>query len=232
MDARRLILGDWTPIVRDGIDLLRASLLLGAAGFAIAGDLGGAVLLGGFGAATLLARVINLPRPYDLGFVLAMVLQGWGEALAAYDKIPWFDNAVHFLLPCLLAPVIYIALARIEVLLDPKDETYTRHYVGIFVITFSLGAMIGSVWELAEWAGDSWLGTNLQLSNADTVGDLLFDTVGSLVGAGLLVVWTRLSWGSVRRIPGENRYEATDATTGPGRGPTVRDRTAGQRKGG
>ncbi len=76
------------------------------------------------------------------------------------------------------------------------------------------------------------MGTDLQLSNADTVGDLLFDTVGSLVGAGLLVVWTRFSWGSVRRIPGENRYEATDATTGPGTGPTVRDRTTGQRKGG
>jgi hypothetical protein len=232
VDTRRLVLGDWTPLVRDGIDVLRGSLLLGAVGFAVAGDLGGALLLGGFGAATLLARVVNLPRPYDLGFVLAMLLQGWGEALAAYDKLPWFDNVVHFLLPCLLAPVIYIALARIEVLLDPKDETYTRHYVGIFVITFSIGSMIGAVWELAEWAGDTWLGTNLQKSNIDTVGDLLFDTIGALVGAGLLVVWTRFSWGSVRRIPGENRYEATDATTARTE-PAVRNRTTGgQRKGG
>jgi hypothetical protein len=31
------------------------------------------------------------------------------------------------------------------------------------------------------------------------------------VGAALLVCWGRFGWGSVRRIPGENRYEDTDA---------------------
>jgi hypothetical protein len=29
--------------------------------------------------------------------------------------------------------------------------------------------------------------------------------------AALLVCWARYGWGSVRRVPGENRYEATEA---------------------
>jgi hypothetical protein len=51
----------------------------------------------------------------------------------------------------------------------------------------------------------------LQLSNDDTVGDLIADSLGSLCGAALLVCWARWGWGSVRRIPGENRFEDTEA---------------------
>jgi hypothetical protein len=47
MTARRLLLGDWRPWLRDPIDVLRALLAAGAAGFALAGDGRGALLLGG-----------------------------------------------------------------------------------------------------------------------------------------------------------------------------------------
>lgn len=211
MDTRRLVLGDWTPVVRDGIDLLRASLLVGAVAFFCAGDSTGAAMLGALGVITVLARLVNLPRVYDLSFCLAMAVQGWGEALGAFDSVPWFDNLVHVTLPMLTAPVLYIALARLEVLPDPRDDTSTRHYVGIFVVTLALGLAVGAVWEIVEWASDSTLGSDLQLGNEDTVTDLLADTTGSLIGAALLVLWTTRSWGSVRRIPGENRFEDVDA---------------------
>jgi hypothetical protein len=55
------------------------------------------------------------------------------------------------------------------------------------------------------------LGSNLQLSNRDTVGDLIADTLGSAAGGPLLVAWTKFGWGSVRRIPGQSRYEDTRA---------------------
>jgi hypothetical protein len=70
---------------------------------------------------------------------------------------------------------------------------------------------MGALWEMWEWLSDHWLGSELQLGNDDTVGDLTADTLGSLCGAALLVVWARYGWGSVRRIPGENRYEDTEA---------------------
>jgi hypothetical protein len=208
---RTFFMGDWSPWIRDPIDVLRASLVLAAAGFAVAGDWTATALLGGAGALVWAVRPVHLPRVYDACLVVAVALQAWGEALGAYDALPWFDNVAHFLLPFFLAPTLYIALARADVVPDPKDETHPRHYMGIFVIAFALGVAVGGLWEIWEWVSDHTLGSSLQLSNDDTIGDLVADTAGSASGALLLVAWARYGWGSVRRIPGENRYEATEA---------------------
>jgi hypothetical protein len=210
MTARTLLLGDWHPWLRDPIDVLRALLVAGAAGFALAGDGRGALLLGGAGAVAWAVRPILLPRAYDLAFVLALTLQAWGEALGLYDTISWFDNVVHFTLPFFAAPTLYILLARLDLVPDPKDDTDTRHYVGMAIVAFALGVALGGLWEIFEYASDSWLGSDLQIDNSDTVGDLIADSLGALTGAALLVCWARWGWGSVRRIPGENRYEGTE----------------------
>jgi hypothetical protein len=211
MTLRRLLLGDWTPVVRDGIDLLRIGLLAGVVVFAVLDDWSGAAFLAFLGALTVLARLINLPRVYDLCFTAAMVLQGYGEVLGVYDMWVPFDDVVHFTLPLLTAPVVYIGLARLEVVPDPRDETHLPHYVGIFVLTAALGVTVGALWEMVEWRSDAWFGTELQHGNVDTMGDLVRDTLGSLVGGALLVVWTLYGWGSVRRIPGVNTHEDVSA---------------------
>ncbi len=211
MNWRTLLLGDWSPVIRDGIDVLRLAILGGSVAFALAGDLKGTVVLAVMGAVTLLARAVNLPRVYDLGLTLAMALQGFGEAFALYDEFVRFDDLVHFTLPMLTAPVVYIALARLEVVPDPRDETHLPHYVGVFVVTAALGLATGALWEILEWWSDRTLGTNLSEGNDDTVGDLIRDTLGAVAGAALLVVWTRFGWGSVRRIPGVNTHEEIDA---------------------
>jgi hypothetical protein len=211
MSTRTFFLGDWNPWIRDPIDVVRALLPAAALGFLLAGDSSGAILLAGAGALAWLVRPLQLPRAYDAAFIIALTLQAAGEAFGAYDAIPWFDNVAHFSLPFFLAPTLYIALARADVVPDPKDETTTRHYVGIFVVSLALGIALGGVWEIWEWVSDHSFGSSLQLGLDDTVGDLVADTLGSLCGALLLVCWARYGWGSVRRVPGENRYEATEA---------------------
>jgi hypothetical protein len=210
MSPRRLLLGDWHPWVRDPIDVLRALLVVGAVAFALAGDGKGVALLGGAAAVAWAVRPVLLPRAYDLALVLALTLQAWGEALGLYDSIAWFDNVVHFTLPFFGAPTLYIVLARLDVVPDPKDETHVRHYVGIAIVAFALGVALGGLWEIAEWGSDNMLGSRLQIDNDDTVGDLIADSLGAACGSGLLVCWARWSWGSVRRIPGENRFEGTE----------------------
>ena len=214
MDVRRLLLGDWHPWVRDPIDLLRALLVAGAVAFALAGDGRGALLLGGAGAVAWLVHPVLLPLAYDLCLVLAITLQAWGEALGLYDSISWFDNVVHFSVTFFGAPTLYVVLARLDVVPDPKDETYARHHVGIAVVAFALGVALGGLWEIVEWGADNTLGSTLQIDNDDTVGDLIADSLGALSGAALLVCWARWGWGSVRRIPGENRFEDAEAATG------------------
>ena len=214
MTTRTVFLGDWNPWIRDPIDVVRALLVLGALAFLVAGDPNGAILLGGASVIAWAVRPLQLPRAYDAAFMIALTLQAAGEALGAYDAIPWFDNIAHFSLPFFLAPTLYIALARADVVPDPKDETTTRHYVGMFVVTFALGVALGGIWEIWEWVSDHSFGSSLQISNDDTVGDLVADSAGSLCGAALLVCWARYGWGSVRRIPGENRYEDTESPGG------------------
>jgi len=207
MEARTVLMGDWGRTVRDPIDVLRATFFLGAAIFLIAGEMKGVsnLLVGGI--ALLVARAIDLPRLYDLGFTVAMILTGWGEALGLYDAWKPYDNVVHFVVPMLCSQVAYIALARIEVLPDMREEFVPRRYAGIFTVTFALGVAIGGVWEIFEWASDGLLGSNLSMGNDDTVGDLISDTLGAATGGALLVAWTKYGWGSVRRVPGQNRRE-------------------------
>jgi hypothetical protein len=68
-------------------------------------------------------------------------------------------------------------------------------------VAFCCGVALGGLWELWEYFSDRTLGSSLQIDNADTIGDLAADSLGSLFGALLLVCWARWGWGSVRRIP-------------------------------
>lgn len=208
--AERLLLGDWGPVVRDPLDLFRAGLVIAAVVLlAVRGIDGGSVTLAFAAVVAVAVRPLLLPRLYDLLLLLALTLQGVGEASGAYDSLAWFDRVVHLVVPLLASGVLYVALARLDVLPDPRDDTGWRHHLGIGLVTFALGAAFGAVWELVEWSSDSVLGSELQEGNADTVGDLAMDCLGALCAAGLLVLWTIRGWGSVRRVPGTHR-EAHD----------------------
>jgi hypothetical protein len=211
MEARTLLMGDWGRTVRDPIDLLRAAFFAGAAVFAVLGELGGVANLLIAGVALLVARAADLPRLYDLGFTIAMILTGWGEALGLYDAWKSYDNFVHFVVPMLTSQVAYISLARLEILPDLREEFVPRHYTGIWLVTFALGVAIGGLWEILEWSSDELFGSNLSMSNDDTVGDLIADSLGAATGGLLLVAWTKYGWGSVRRVEGTNVAEDVDA---------------------
>ncbi len=115
------------------------------------------------------------------------------------------DVVVHLVLPLLSSGALYVALARLDVLPDPRSDTGRRHRLGIGLVTFALGAAFGAVWELVERASDAVFGSALQEGNDDTVGDLGMDCLGALAAALLLVLWTVRGWGSVRRIAGSRR---------------------------
>ncbi|HVL31758.1 MAG TPA: hypothetical protein VM299_05940 [Solirubrobacteraceae bacterium] len=211
VDTRKLIMGDWSRIVRDPLDVLRLAFAGGAAAFAVAGDVAGAFnLLLGF-AVLVAARLANLPRLYDLAVIVALVFTQWGEALNVYDALDWYDRVVHVVVPMLSAQVVYLCLARIEVMPDPRGPTLPRHEAGMFVAVFALGLAVGALWEIFEYTSDAVFGSQLSEGNADTVGDLVADAAGSLAGGALMVLWAERGWGSVRRIPGENRREDTIA---------------------
>jgi hypothetical protein len=211
IDARTLVMGDWGRIVRDPLDVLRLAFAAGAVAFAAAGDVAATFNLLLAFLVLVAARIANLPRLYDLAVIVALTFTQGGEALNLYDAIAWYDRVVHFVVPLLVSQIIYLCLARIEVMPDPSQETLPRHEVGMFVAVFALGLAAGALWEIFEWSSDGLFGSALSEGNTDTVGDLIADACGSLAGGALMVLWAKRGWGSVRRIPGENRREDTRA---------------------
>jgi hypothetical protein len=203
MPQSRLLLGDWSAVVRDPIDLLRLTYLVAALAFAAFGNFDGAVRMGLTFGLVMLARWISLPRPFDLGLVLGMALQAWGNALDLFAHWGWYDNLVHVSLTAFAAPVFYIGLARLEVVPDLTQETERRHHLGIFVVTLALALAFGAVYEVYEWSADHLLGATLQISETDTITDLLDDGIGGVLGGLLLVVWAIYGWGTTRRLPPE-----------------------------
>lgn len=202
--------GDWGWLVRDPLDLWRAALVLAAVVLLVRrGVDGGTVTFVVVAVIAVAVRPLLPPLLYDLLLLVALTLQGIGEASGAYDSLAWFDRVVHFVVPLLASGVLYVALVRLDVLPDPRDDTGWRHHLGIALVTFALGAASGAVWELYEWASDAGFGSELQESNDDTVGDLLMDCLGALSAALLLVLWTVRGLGSVRQVPGTD-LEAHD----------------------
>jgi hypothetical protein len=202
--VRELLLGDWNAVVRDPIDVLRGLFVAGALVY-IAIDRASVVNLVVSSLAVVGVRFVNLPHLYDLGFLVAMGLTGWGDALGLYERFSNYDSLVHFLVPFVIAPIVYILLARADVLPDLRDTRDRHHRVGVFVVTLAFGAAIGAVWEVFEWCSDHTLGSHLQRGQTDTIGDLVADTCGALVGGVLLVVWSTYGWESQRRRPGVAR---------------------------
>jgi hypothetical protein len=202
VETRTLLYGEWHPVVRDPLDLARIAFVVGFVVMLVLGE-SGAVNVGVAAAAVVGVRFLRLPRLFDLTFIVAMALTGWGEALRFYDRFTYYDVLVHVLVPLLGAPVVYIALARLDTLPAPSDARGSRrHLAGLFVVTLALGLAIGAAWEVLEWTSDEALGSELTGGESDTIGDLVADTVGAICGGVLLIVWTTSGWGTIRRLPG------------------------------
>jgi uncharacterized membrane protein HdeD (DUF308 family) len=224
-DRRRLVYGDWTWFVRDGLDVLRCAFIAGTIVFAVQGR-STAVALTAASAVLLLARVIDLPRWFDFGLIVAMSLIAWGTALSLYGSWFYYDKVVHGLSPVGYVPVLYIALVRLGVVPDPGDAIRERRVArisGIFIVTLAIGMAVGAGYESVEWFEDKFLGGHFVGGLWDTETDLLCDEGGSLVGAAFLTVWALRGWTSRRLtvvpVPGptETPVETAAERLRPGR---------------
>ncbi|MGH2954347.1 MAG: DUF2238 domain-containing protein [Solirubrobacterales bacterium] len=152
----------------------------------------GAMGEGFFLAVTLMAmlvlRWLALPPFFELCFATGIVLQGWGNALLLFERIDWYDKAVHFLTPMLVVPSLYLLLARAGAVPPPWGNGLRRGALGLFVVTTALGTALAASWELIEWSADLVLGTSLAHGYYETIGDLYASLVGS-VAAGAVLAW-------------------------------------------
>src|SRR4029450_7261569 len=91
---QKVILGDWSRVIRDPLDVARVSLLLSAIVWALLGLAMTGLIAGS--AVIILARVISLPRFYDASVILVMFLLAWGSALFWSWSWGFYEHVVYF----------------------------------------------------------------------------------------------------------------------------------------
>jgi hypothetical protein len=207
-----VFLGDWHPLLRDPLDLFRLSFGVGAVVFALQGDWDAFVRLLIPGLLVFLIRALDVPRPIDWLFCLAMFFQGWGNALHLFSDFWWYDNTVHITLPASLAPILYIGFSRLDIVPDPSKRVGgTVEVAGMALVAACFGVTAASGYEIYEWVVDNWFGQHLFISETDTVTDLADGFLGAGIGGLLLAVWATARY-TTRRVPSRLAHDLLSPT--------------------
>lgn len=134
--------------------------------------LGGLVVL----AIIFIAQRDKLPSVFTLLFVLAGLINAAGYVYNLWKTPLLFDEFVHFY-------TSFTIMLAIGWRMFSRSSINAVGHPGHFVLSITaLGVALGVLWEIFEWV------IGIIGSPADTMNDLVMDTIGALV-AGLLCTW-------------------------------------------
>jgi hypothetical protein len=142
---------------------------------------GSAVLLLTFAPAIIEHR-LRVALPVEFTLIITLFLYAsfaLGEARDFYEKIWWWDLALHGLSALIIGSIgflgIYVFYMTRKIRIAPG---------WIATITFALAVSLGTIWEIFEFLMDWTLGLNMQKSGlVDTMTDLLINAAGAAVAA-------------------------------------------------
>ena len=112
--------------------------------------------------------------------VLLVAVPFVGSHLHFYAVWPPWDTVVHFYSGFLVAWVVLFALRTAVHRTGTPLPTWARA-----ALTLTSGVFGAVLWEISEFTSDLVIGTNAQLTNEDTMVDLIAGTVS----AALVACW-------------------------------------------
>lgn len=120
-----------------------------------------------------------LPASYKISITLFVFCANYlGNLNSFYDIIWWWDWALHFFSGLLLGfsgLIIIYSSSRGK----NAGASVTPAFAAMFMFVF--GVASGAVWEIFEFAMDSFFNLNMQLGSlVDTMSDIIADTAGSI----------------------------------------------------
>jgi hypothetical protein len=127
-----------------------------------------------------------------------MSLQAWGNVGGAFNAWLPYHDVVHCLLTMATAILFYFVLVRLRLVPDLAQESDPRRQLGLAVLTFSIGTLVGAVYEEYEWFAIHYLNANLVEYYSHDIADLAFNALRSIAAAALLVWWNRRGWVTYR----------------------------------
>lgn len=139
---------------------------------------------------------LDIPDAVYIVFLLYIVAHFiCGEILDFYVKLKWWDSFLH------LTSGMAIALLSFSFinLLNNNTDNFKMNILFSAFFAFSMTVMIGAMWEIIEFASDSWFNTNMQRAYVSTVNgrgaplvgqaalnDTMKDIILDTIGAGVM----------------------------------------------
>jgi len=118
-------------------------------------------------------------------FLIIFTLHLFGYFKGLYYSLHFYDKILH------LSAGAYISAIIIWVLFKTKigDTLKTGNRFTKLILTIALTITIGALWEFLEFFWDSYFANKfglppLQINNTDTILDLIFDTIGTILTVG------------------------------------------------
>ncbi|MWB78829.1 hypothetical protein GLS40_12385 [Pseudooceanicola sp. 216_PA32_1] len=110
-----------------------------------------------------------------------------GEVLDFYNRFWWWDIAMHG-----GSAVGFGLIGFVLVFMMFQGDRYAAPPFAVAFFAFCFALAIGAMWEIFEFTMDQTFGLNMQKSGlVDTMGDLIVDTIGALIGAASGWAWLK-----------------------------------------
>jgi hypothetical protein len=142
---------------------------------------GSVVLLLTF-APALIERHLRVPLPVELTLLTCVFLYAsfaLGEARDFYEKIWWWDLALHGVAALTIGVIGFLGIYVFY--MTQRVQTAPGW---IATITFALAVSLGTIWEIFEFLMDWNFGLNMQKSGlVDTMTDLMINAAGAAIAA-------------------------------------------------
>lgn len=130
---------------------------------------------------------LSIPVAWHLFGVIFILASQWlGTYLRAYDVLPWWDVMLHAVSGVLIGLVglLIVIWSDSELILFKKEK-----YGLLSIIVFLTASASASIWEMFEYFGDTYFGTNAQLGSlVDTMEDISICVIIGMVFAIILYI--------------------------------------------
>lgn len=132
----------------------------------------------------LVPRALLVRPLFDAMFGLTLIVAAWSATFDLYTSVVGWDIVIHFLANGVIAGMTYLVLSRLGVVPDANDAR--TPYAVVIVLTVAFGLAAGSLWEMAEWAGHTFLDRTIFVTYDDTIGDMAAGGLGALIAGGAM----------------------------------------------
>jgi hypothetical protein len=141
------------------------------------------VTLGLSMAPALVARWAQITVPKSFMLAVVMFVGGTiflGEVFDFYERFWWWDIAMHG-----GSAIGFGLIGFVLIFMMFQGDKFAAPPSAIAFFAFCFAVAIGATWEIFEFGMDQLFGLNMQKSGlVDTMGDLIVDSIGALIGAG------------------------------------------------